>query len=205
MKSRCQPKHLLRACCVMTFLLLVGSALNAQAQRPAERPVRDIVTELSRIDTNRAVDLQKIKPKRPNEVRLAIQKQITDDFRELQSLNNKMMATAWSQTELDYKYISRMVGEIGKKATRLRSNLALPKGEEKQEPIQSSQELSNTEEFKDQLLLLDKSVMNFVKNPIFQKTNVIDLKLANQANRDLDAVIERSNKLKKASERMGRH
>lgn len=189
----------------MTFLLLVGSALNAQAQRPAERPVRDIVTELSRIDTNRAVDLQKIKPKRPNEVRLAIQKQITDDFRELQSLNNKMMATAWSQTELDYKYISRMVGEIGKKATRLRSNLALPKGEEKQEPIQSSQELSNTEEFKDQLLLLDKSVMNFVKNPIFQKTNVIDLKLANQANRDLDAVIERSNKLKKASERMGRH
>ena len=86
----------------LVMLLLCG--VSAKAQRPGERPVRDVVQELSRIDTNRAVDLQKIKGNSRNEVREAIQKQITDDFRELQSLNNKMMATTWDQPTLDYKY-----------------------------------------------------------------------------------------------------
>jgi hypothetical protein len=52
--------------------------------------------------------------------------------------------------------------------------------------------------------MLDKSVMSFVTNPIFQKTSVIELRLANQANRDLEAVIEMSNKLKKVSGKLRR-
>jgi hypothetical protein len=187
---------------LITLLLLCG--LSAKAQRPGERPVRDVVQELSRIDTNRAVDLQKIKANSPNEVRQAIQKQITNDFKELQSLNNKMMATAWEQPTLDYKYISRMTGEIAKKATRLRSNLALPKSEEK-EAVQPSEEISTKEAFKAELLSLDRSVMSFVTNPIFQKTNVMDLRLANQATSDLEAVISRSNKLKRVSAKLGKH
>ncbi|HSE31552.1 MAG TPA: hypothetical protein VLA93_08230, partial [Pyrinomonadaceae bacterium] len=181
---------------VLTVILFAVGIVDAQ--RPGERPLRDIVSELSRIDTNRAVDLQKIKPNGPNAVRLAIQKQISDDFRDLQALNNQMMATAWSQPEVDYKYIARMVGEIGKKATRLKSNLGLPKSEEKkEEPLKPSEGISNTQELKAELLLLDKSVMSFVNNPIFKKTSVIELGQANQATRDLDAVIERSSTLKK--------
>jgi hypothetical protein len=186
------------------LIILILCSVSAKAQRPGERPVRDVVQELSRIDTNRAVDLQKIKANSPNEVKLAIQKQITDDFRELQSLNNKMMATTWEQPTLDYKYISRMTGEIAKKAMRLRSNLALPKSEEK-EAVQASEEISSKEAFKAELLSLDRSVMSFVKNPIFQKTNVMDLRLANQAKSDLEAVISMSNKLKRASAKLGRH
>jgi len=163
--------------------------------------VRDVVQELSRIDTNRAVDLQKIKANSPNEVRQAIQKQITEDFRELQSLNNRMMATTWDQPTLDYKYISRMTGEILKKATRLRSNLGLPKSEEK-EAAQPSEEISTKEAVKAELVSLDRSVMSFVTNPIFQQTNVMDLRLANQAKSDLEAVISMSNRLKKVSAKL---
>ncbi|HTG95064.1 MAG TPA: hypothetical protein VL866_20875 [Pyrinomonadaceae bacterium] len=183
--------------------MLLLSGVSAKAQRPGERPVRDVVQELSRIDTNRAVDLQKIKGNSRNEVREAIQKQITDDFRELQSLNNKMMATTWDQPTLDYKYISRMTGEIAKKATRLRSNLGLPKSETK-EAVQPSEEISTKEIFKAELLSLDRSVMSFVTNPIFQKTNVMDLRLANQAKSDLEAVISMSNKLKRVSAKLGK-
>ena len=159
--------------------------------------MRDVIDELSRIDTGRALDLQKIKGSNRNEVREAIAKQVVEDFREMQALNNKMMATAWSQSEVDYKYISKMVGEIGKRAARLRTNLLLPKIEEKTEPTQPSPEIANTEALKAELLLMDKSLMRFVNNPIFQKTSVIDVELANRATRDLTAVIEMSNKLKK--------
>ena len=187
----------------IVMIVLFGGSVEAQSS--GQRSTRDIVDELSRIDTNRAVDLQRIKGTNTNAVREAIQKQISDDFRELQSLNNKMMATAWSQPDLDYKYISRMVDEIGKKAARLQSNLALPKSEEKQESTKPSGEISTTEEFKAELLVLDRSVMSFVKNPIFQKTNVIELSLANQATRDLETVIEMSKKLKKVSAKLKKH
>ena len=46
--------------------------------------------------------------------------------------------------------------------------------------------------------------MSFVTNPIFQKTNVMDLRLANQAKSDLEAVISMSNKLKKVSAKLGK-
>src|SRR6185503_5566206 len=182
-------------------LIILSSAVAVDAQRSGELPMRNLVDQLARIDRDRAVDLQQIKGNNRNEVREAIVKQVVEDFRDLQSVNNKMMATAFSQPALDYKYISRMVGEIGKKATRLKSNLVLPKPEEKQEPSKASAEISNTEQFKAELLSLDKSVMSFVNNPIFQ-TGVIDLRLVRQANSDLEAVIDMTSKLKKASDKL---
>jgi hypothetical protein len=182
-------------------LVILSSAVAADAQRSGELPMRNLVDQLARIDRDRAVDLQRIEGTNRNEVREAILKQIVEDFRDLQSVNNKMMATAFSQPDVDYKYISRMVGEIGKKASRLKSNLALPKPEEKQEPSKASAEVSNTEQFKTELLSLDKSLMSFVNNPIFQ-TGVIDLRLVHQANADLETVIDMSTKLKKVSEKL---
>jgi len=182
-------------------LIILGSPVAVDAQRSGELPMRNLVDQLARIDRDRAVDLQKIEGTNRNEVREAIVKQIVEDFRDLQSVNNKMMATAFSQPDVDYKYISRMVGEIGKKASRLKSNLALPKPEEKQEPSTGSAEVSNTEQFKTELLSLDKSLMSFVNNPIFQ-TGVIDLRLVHQANTDLEAVIDMTTRLKKVSEKL---
>src|SRR5262245_58614418 len=104
-------------------VLLGLACFTVQAQRSGERPMRDVIDELSRVDTSRAVDLQKIRGNNRNEVREAIEKQVIEDFREMQALNNKMMASAWSQSAVDYKYISKMVGEIGKKAARLKTNL----------------------------------------------------------------------------------
>lgn len=182
-------------------LIILSSAVAVDAQRSGELPMRNLVDQLARIDRDRAVDLQKIEGTNRNEVREAMVKQIVEDFRQLQSVNNKMMATAFAQPDLDYKYISRMVGEIGKKATRLKSNLALPKPEQKPEPSKASAEVSNTEQFKAELLSLDKSLMNFVNNPIF-KTGVIDLRLLHQANSDLEAVIDMTGRLKKVSEKL---
>src|SRR5688572_8552125 len=107
------------------FLLVLVICLDFNgvcAQRPN---ARDTVVELSRIDMNRATELQILGPNKNSVVKEAIKKQISDDFKSLQALNNKMMADTWAQPELDFKYVSGMVGQIARKAERLKSNLGL--------------------------------------------------------------------------------
>ena len=178
--------------------------MTISAQRPGEPPVRDTVERLSRIDTNRAVELQVIRANKNSAERVAIQKQVSDDFKDLQLLNNKMMADAWSQSELDYKYLAGMIGQIAKRATRLRTNLALPRPSAETKMKNSEEAVSTPKEFKDELLSLDSAVMRFVTNPIFRTTTIIELNLADQASRDLDAVIELCKKLKKVSARLSK-
>ena len=185
-----------RNCFAFLILFVLGGIVDGQ------RPSRDTVEQLSRIDTNRAFDLQIIKGQKNNAIRQAIQKQVVEDFRALQSVNNRMMADAWASSELDYRYISDMIGQISKKATRLKSNLALPESEENQNANAPETEIASAKDFKAELLLLDRSVMRFVTNPIFQKTNVVELKLANQASKDLETIINISKRLKKAGSRL---
>jgi hypothetical protein len=135
--------------------------------------------------------------------RRALVKQISEDFKELQGLNNKMMATAWSRPELDYRYISDMVSQIRGKAARLKSNLALPQVEDEQlkEAVDS---YADAEKFRVAMLRLDRHVMRFATNPLFQKPDVIELDLAAQASRDLSVVVEVSGKLRKSAAKLSR-
>jgi len=185
-----------RNCFAFLILFVLGGIVDGQ------RSARDTVEQLSRIDTNRAFDLQIIKGQKNNAIRQAIQKRVVEDFRALQSVNNRMMADAWASSELDYRYISDMIGQISKKAARLKSNLALPESEENQNANAPETEIASAKDFKAELLLLDSSVMRFVTNPIFQKTNVVELKLANQASKDLETIINLSKRLKKAGSRL---
>ena len=182
---------------IVGLVLLTGP--HVYSQRPGAGSAHDTVRELSRIDMNRAVELQLLSRNNKNAVKEAVKKQISEDFRDLQALNNKMMADAWSQRKLDYKDISGMVGQIHKRAARLRTNLGLPQSNEKTE---ATVEISTEKDFRQELLKLDQSVMSFVTNPIFQQTNVVELDLANKAIRDLNAVVDLSARLKKVGEKM---
>lgn len=187
---------------VTTLVLALVIASSASAQRPNEPPARQTTDALTRIDLNRAADLQIITAKKNTAVREAIEKQIREDFRDLQLLHNKMMASAWAKPELDYKYLSEMIGQISKKASRLKSNLGLPQLKNDEVTIKPFNEVVSGAQFKADLLLLDRSVLSFVKNPIFQKTTVIEVSLAKKASKDLETVIDVSSQLKKTSERL---
>jgi hypothetical protein len=183
---------------ILLFLLCLDCE-GVCGQRPN---ARDTVVELSRVDMNRAVELQIFGPNKNNAVKEAIKKQISDDFRALQALNNKMMSDTWARRDLDYKYVSGMVAQIAKKAERLKSNLGLPQQNNEQKKMKGRAEISSVQDFKTELLALDRSVMSFVTNPIFQKTSVVELKMANQASRDLSTVIHLSKRLKKIGEKL---
>jgi hypothetical protein len=111
-------------------------------------------------------------------------KQINEDFRALQNLNNRMMSETWAREAIDYEFVSNMISQIRSAASRLKSNLNLP------QPAKSPSELrhdpANDEEFRAALLVLDQTIMRFVKNPVFQAANTIDVDQARQARVDLD-------------------
>lgn len=186
------------------FIVLFACVVATQAQRPGtSNPARDMVRAISQKEMDQLLFLKPILAPKDDPARKIVLKQINEDFKDLQGLNNKMMAQAWSTPELDYRYISDMVSQIRGKATRLKTNLALPEAKD-DEKKQTEDTFSNAEKFRAALLQLDRHIMSFATNPLFQKPDVIEVDLANRASRDLAVVVELSGKLKKTAARLGK-
>jgi hypothetical protein len=122
----------------------------------------------------------------PTESQLA-QDQIIKDFRRLQLLNNQVHETS-AQQEPQYKSLIKPLEEMRKRATRLKSNLALKAADS----VNQSPEQVTNADLVSLLTRLDQSVKSFVQNPMFRTTKVIDVKLSKLARVDLDRIIELS-------------
>jgi len=189
-----------------TLILLSASTTRTHGQQSGVNhpSARDTALEIQRVERNQQLLLKPLPATKDDDpVRLAVLKQIKEDFKNIQRLNNTMMAEAWAHEQLDYGYISDRISQIKSKATRLRSNLALPKAtdlEEKQVDLARA----GVKEFRAALLLLDRSLMNFVTNPLFQNSTVVEAGLANRASHDLEVVIELGENLQKAAEHLNK-
>ena len=129
----------------------------------------------------------------------ALLKQMVDDFRTLQNINNKMMADVFAKEAIDYDGTSAAIAQINTRATRLKSNLALPNPKDVKKKDVSA---SGAKEFKSALLVMDHSIMSFVNNQIFQQPNVMQLETATRASQDLADVITLSATLKKIADNL---
>ena len=176
------------------LILLMCSIANTQTSRTP----RDVVVESNRQEMDSLLLRKPILTASDMSARMATLKQIGNDFRELQKLNNKMMETATASEQLNYKNIGSMLGQITATASRLKSNLALPEGEPDKRKA-ASLEVSEADQFQVELTKLDKTIMSFATNPIFQKANVVDVQQAARANADLSFIIEQSRTLKRVS------
>lgn len=125
------------------------------------------------------------------------------EFKELQEVNNKMMATTWARESLDYSFLSDMISRIKEKANRLKMNLDLPAPGDIQQ-AGSSRPISSSGEFRTALRMLDQTIQRFVNNPIFQSPNTVEIDRAAKARHDLDSIILMSNDLKKTASRLGK-
>jgi hypothetical protein len=128
--------------------------------------------------------------------------QMREDFHQLQVVNNELMKSVFVKNSIDPKRILASMIEIRKRATRLKSSLALGESEELDRKINARNgtppekfELSPT------LLLLDRAVMNFVNNPLFHQPKVLDSKLAIQAENELGEIL----RLAEAINRLTKH
>jgi|SRR4030095_1651991 hypothetical protein len=167
-----------------------GRGVNAERARAIERAEMD-----------RLLLWAIPKDTEPEAVRLSRFKKIKDDFRDLQSLNNKMMADAWLQDTLDYSLIAEMVSKIRGKANDLKDSLSLPQSEKPETPLKMPT-VTTGRNFREELLLLDKTIMRFVTNPIFQAANTVDVNQAIKASDDLEQVLSLTDHLKKNAQRL---
>lgn len=167
-----------------------GRGVNAERARAIERAEMD-----------RLLLWALPKDKEPEAVRLNRFKKIKDDFRDLQSLNNKMMADAWLQDALDYSSIADMVSKIRGKANDLKDALSLPESE-KPQTTEKPPEVTTVRQFRAELLLLDQTLMRFVNNPVFQAANTMDVNLAKKAHEDLEHVIALTLDLKQNAQKL---
>jgi hypothetical protein len=112
-----------------------------------------------------------------------------------------MMADAWSQETLDYSSIADMVSKIRGKAADLKEGLSLPESEHS-ETASKTPAVTTVRQFREQLLLLDKTLMRFVNNPVFQANNTVDVNLAKKASADLEHVISLTGDLKQNAQKL---
>ena len=191
---------------------LAPATVTAQTEhrRPAGRPVAGTNTTPSRKPSIRERQLimdemarEAGRPRSTDEKRIALV-QIADDFQQIQIVNNKMMGAAMKAATLDYGHIASSTAEIKKRASRIKSNLELPKAEpDAAKTTQQYKPVVDAAGMKAALLSLDNSIMSFVESPIFENPNVIDMEHTSKAIRDLDIIIESSRLISKDAERLG--
>src|SRR6185369_5158912 len=142
-------------------LWLIGIALipafvvTASAQR-ASRPNPDATRSTINDETFRELMNMEREHKNPagdnSETTRALLKQTTDDFRSIQSINNKMMAQVYATEAIDYDRTSAAIAQINTKAIRLKNNLSLP---DPKDVKKKDLTVSGPKEFKSALLLMD--------------------------------------------------
>ena len=189
----------------MRFHLLVLAMILAASFSSAQGQGRGINAErtraIERADMDRLLLWAVPKDKESESMRLSRFKKIKDDFKDLQALNNKMMADAWMQDALDYSSIADMTTKIRGKANDLKDSLSLP-ASEKPQPLEKMPDVTTVRQFRAGLLLLDKTIMRFVNNPVFQAANTVDVNLAQKASADLEQVISLTLDLKQNAQKL---
>lgn len=130
--------------------------------------------------------------------------QINEDFSKIQVIHNQMMNLCTNGQPLDYKYISEVTAEIRKRANRLKINLKLPAVSEPSEKDRKYRSATDGPQLKAELYKLDETMMSFVGNPLFQQAQLMDVKLATKALRDLRGIIELSQGISKDAERLSK-
>ena len=184
---------------LLILLVLAVSCICVQGQARGVNAER--ARAIERAEMDRLLLWAVPKDKESEAMRLNRFKKIKDDFRDLQSLNNKMMADAWMQDALDYSSIADRVSKIRSKANDLKDGLSLPESENSQTALKMPA-VTTVRQFREQLLLLDKTLMRFVANPVFQAANTVDVNLAKKASEDLEQVISLTFDLKQNAQKL---
>ncbi len=181
--------------------LLTATPAEAQRNRPASNP-RGRVNENALRDWSREHMTEQIN-KQFEKQRISLLPQIKEDFAHMQVVNNEMMRAVFVADTHDYKIILDTTDEIRKRARRLKINLMLPEPDD-DEQIGKLPAQQDDKALRKSLLLLDNSIMSFVNNPLFQKTDVLDTKLSTKASHDLKSIIELSAAIRKSVERLSK-
>lgn len=193
---------------LVCFLALsAGAAVAQQGTAPGPPPPgnRDPFAEArerqqreAQLRSAEMVGTVKLTDRRSVEVAVG---QMRDDFRRIQVLRNGMVRHLQSGQPPDYKFIAHEAEEINKRAGRLKTHLLreVPEGEKKGPEEQPDLEGARLTEA---LVRMCHRIDSFTENPLFKIPEVIDVKDAEKAGRDLRDILQLSETVGKAAERL---
>jgi len=190
---------------LIQIALIPAFVVAASAQRGgASHPNPDATRRAINDETYRELMNKERENKNPasdnsGATRALLLKQNREDFKAIQNINNKMMAEVYATEAIDYELTSAAIAQINAKAIRLKNNLSLP---DPKNVKKKDLTVSGLREFKSALLVMDRSIMSFVTNPIFKERNVMEVESATQASQDLDNIITLSATLKKIADNL---
>lgn len=201
--------HFTRAARAAAVTLAVAAPIflspgAARAQTPqARRDERRLEMEERQRALRSLGDASKPRPSRHTPDRRPSYRQVAEDFEQLQVRSYQLSVAAESAARLAYEQIREEAAEIKKRASRLKSTLALPADAEERKQ-KKPDEASTPEELKAAIASLDALVKSFVWNPVFRQPNVLDAENSLKARRDLEEILRRSEQIKKCAEALGK-
>src|SRR6185503_8825499 len=129
-----------------------GGNVRRGPELPSVRERQLIMDEMER---------QAATPRTAEQERLALS-QIAEDFKQMQMINNKMMADTMGAALPNYGNIAETTGEIKRRAKRLKDNLRLAEADDKDRTKESSSKKTvEAGKMKANLLVLDETIMSF--------------------------------------------
>jgi hypothetical protein len=131
----------------------------------------------------------------------ALMAQTEADFNRILTLHNEIARALASKDALNYRFVSDTTGEIKKTASRMQSSLALGLTAEETHELQKS-DVPKDLEVKDALIKLCHQIRSFVTNPSIENPNTINPDEMSKAKRDLESVIQLSERIKKDADKL---
>jgi hypothetical protein len=188
----------------VALILSTAFSLSVAAQRPTY-PINRRIEEINRQSAENERDamnrdLRGDSRKTENsKQRQALREQIKKDFEGIQAEYNKIVLNLKPNADVSRDFLIEAAGNIRERAARLKTNLALP--ETKDEKLKNAPE-EKTESVRQSLLALCKHIYNFVTNPIFETPTGLDIEQSSRAQKDLEAIIQISDKIKTDAEKI---
>lgn len=133
-----------------------------------------------------------------------ILKEFYEDFERIQRINMELSKTFQSNDEPDYNWISKGTAEVKKRATRIKHTLMLPPSSKPEERPNEVNDGSGKDQVRTYVRTLNLLTMSFVSNSLFKKDVKIDYQDIGKARRDLDGIIEFSDKAQKSADLLGK-
>lgn len=180
---------------LLTLLSLaaVGRAQTANSPGTAAREGNRAMDDYDR-DINR----MKNDARAARERRQSLFPQINEDFQRVQVIHNELVRMLQSDKGLDYGRLADLSGDLKKRGTRLRENLALPQPEQAAAQAKRPDVIDDQQVRKD-IVSLHDLVVTFVGSPLFKNLGVVDARIIDQATDNLNKIIDLSEDLKKAA------
>ena len=174
--------------------LMSPSVLNAQVTR-AEREARRTEMQMRQWALR---DIERLKAEPDSKTRDArpAYTDVERGFEQLQLVNYSLAGAAEEGAALDFESIRKQAAEVGKRASRLKGYLSLPKVEEAQGRAAES---LTPEGLKSAVASLDALVNSFAWNPVFRQPDVVNLEQSTKASRDLAGIISLSERIRRCA------